>query len=415
MTYRPVFSAMLLSALLGLGALCPAAAPPALAAEGKQTAREQVGRPVQAAEQLLKQRKFKEALAKLQEADAVADKTPYEVYVIAATRAVAYLDTADYPATIKSLELVLSTGILPPAEALQRVETLAQLSYQVKNYPAVVEYAERYYRDGGKDEQPRLLAAQAYYLQNDFAGAAKTSRAVLRDAEKAGKPPGEPVLQMLASSEYQQKNDGGYVDALKRLAAAYPKPHYWRDLLAAVQRKPGFAGRFALDADRLMAAAGAMDTPDRYMEAAQLALQAGLPGDAKSLLDKGYATGVLGQGAAAERQQRLAAMADRQSSADINGLAQLAKEAGAAANGLPWVKLGEAYASYGQYDNAVAALQKGIQKGGLKYPEDAKLHLGIAYLQAKQPAKAKEMLSSVTGADGAQDLAQLWLILGGVK
>jgi hypothetical protein len=51
----------------------------------------------------------------------------------------------------------------------------------------------------------------------------------------------------------------------------------------------------------------------------------------------------------------------------------------------------------------------------LGYPDDAKLHLGIAYLFAKQPAKAKEVLGSVKSANGAHDLAQLWLIQAGMR
>lgn len=385
------------------------------AADSKLTAREQVGKPVQAAEQLLKQKKFKEALAKLQEADAVANKTPYEVYAIEGTRAAVYFESGDVPATIKAVAAELATGILPPAEALKRVAMLAQLSYQTKDYSSVVAFADRYYRDGGKDLEPRLLTAQAYFLQNDFANAARSSRALIADVGKIGQPPSEPVLQMLANSEFRLKNDAGYVDALMQLVAIYPKQSYWRDLLAAVRRKPGFANRLALDVERLAAAAGAMDTPDQFIEAAQRALQAGLPGDAKSLLERGYAGGTLGKGAGADRQQRLLAMASQQSGEDLKALASLAKEADAAATGLPWVKLGEAYASYGQYDNAIAAFQKGIGKGGLREPEDAKLHLGVAYLQAKQTARAKEVLGSVGGTDGAPDLARLWLILGGVR
>jgi tetratricopeptide (TPR) repeat protein len=389
---------------------------PGAAAQGTQAAREQVGKPVQAAEQLLKQKKLKEALAKLREADAVPNKSPYEIYVIEATRAAVDLDAADDPAAIKALEAALSTGILPPAEALPRVATMALLAYRIKDYPAVVTYAERYYNEGGGDPAPRLLMAQAYYLRDDFADAAKTSRLVLQDAEKAGKPPSETVLQMLASSEFKQGNEAGYRAALTRLVAASPKRQYWIDLLAAVQRKPGFAGgRLALDLDRLRAATGAMDRPDQYMDAAQLALQAGLPGDAKAFLDKGYAAGVLGKGAEAERQKRLAEMASRQSVEDIKGLAGLPKEAEGAATGLPWVRLGEAYAGYGRYDEAIAALQKGIAKGGLDYPDDARLHLGIAYINAKRAEKAKATLAAVRAADGAQDLAQLWLIAGGVK
>ncbi len=384
----------------------------AAAAPAKQTAREQVGKPVEAAEQLVKQKKLKEALAKLAEADAVPDKSPYEVYIIEATRAVVDIDSADYPAAIKAIDAVLSTGMLPPAEALQRRATLVELAYQTKDYPAVVTYAERYYEAGGEDAAPRLLMAQADYLQNDFADAARASQMVLQDEQKAGKPPSESVLQMLASSNYKQKDEAGYIDALKQLVATHPKQQYWVELLAAVRRKPGFADRLALDLDRLTAAVGAMERPEQYMEAAQLALEAGLPGDAKTLLDKGYAAGILGKGAGAERQQRLADMAKRESAGDDDGLARLAREAETAASGLSWIKLGDAYASYGRYESAIAAYQKGIAKGGLVHPDDAQLHLGLAYLAGKQGEKAKAALSAVSAGDGARDLAQLWLIEG---
>ncbi len=412
---RAMRQSLILRALLLAALLAPLGARPdarAVAAEEKLTAREQVGKPVQAAEQLLKQKRYKEALAKLQEADAVPAKTSYETYVIEATRAVVALETGDYPGTIKALDAVLATGILPPAEALKRVETLVQLSYQAKNYAGVVAYGERYYKEGGSGDGPRLLMAQAYYLQNDFANAARTSRELAQRDQRAGRKTGETLLQLLVSSEYKQKNDAGYRDALMRLVGSYPKREYWRDLLASVQRQPGFADRLTLDLDRLMAATDTLETQDQYMEAAQLALQAGLPGDAKALLDKGYAAGVLGKGAGADRQQRLAALAAKQSAEDVKTLPQLAHEADAARDGLPWVKLGEADASYGRYDDAIAAYQKGLQKGGLKHPEDAQLHLGVAYLQAGQKDKAQASLGAVTGADGVRDLAQLWLLAG---
>ena len=56
-------------------------------AQEKQTARPEVGQPVAQAGELLKAKKYKEALQKLAAADAVPDKTPYERYVIEGTRA----------------------------------------------------------------------------------------------------------------------------------------------------------------------------------------------------------------------------------------------------------------------------------------------------------------------------------------
>jgi tetratricopeptide (TPR) repeat protein len=412
----PVFGPLVLAAMLGLagGSVVPAIFA-ATALAQKATAREQVGKPVEAAELLLKQKKYKDALAKLHQADAVAGKTPYEVYLIAATRAAIDLEAGDDSGAIEALEAALATGILPPADALKRVETLGQLNYQAKNYAKAAEYGGRYYSGGGKDPQPRILMAQAYFLMGDAANAAKTSLEAVRADEVAGRPPSEPTLQMLAAAQYKLGDAAGYAGTLTRLVAIDPKKEYWAGVLTAIQKAPGFSGRFALDIARLSAAADTLEKPDQYMAAAELALQMAQSGTAKSLLDKGYAAGVLGTGPAAPRQQRLAAMASRQVEDDVKTLPQLAKDAEAAPDGPASVKLGEAYASFDRYGEAIAAFQKALQKGGLKYPDDAKLHLGLAYLKAGDPAKAKLTLNSVTGADGAQALARLWLIEAGIK
>jgi hypothetical protein len=385
----------------------------ACAAEAPATAREQVGKPVEQAQLLERQKKFAEALVRLKEADAVPNKSPYETYIVEEARAAALIGSGDYPAAVKALEAVLATRFLPPQDAARRLITIVQLDYQLKDYPSTIAAAQRYYKEGGTDPGPRLLMAQSYYLANDFANAAKTIRDVLAADERAGKPPDEGLLQALARSEFTMKNTGGYIDAQERLVASHPKPQYWAELCGALQQKPGFAPRLRLDLDRLAVAVGAFTTPEQFVDAAELALQAGFPGDAKAFLDKGYAAGVLGKGQAAERQKRLADMAKRQSDEDVQGLAAQAKEAEGAANGTALAKLGEAYTSYGRFADAGAALEMSIRKGGLANPDDVQLRLGVAYLKGGQSAKAKAALSAVRAQDGASDLARLWLIESG--
>lgn len=381
-------------------------------AHAQETARPEIGKSVEQAGQLLKQKKYKDALAKLAAADQVPDKTTYERYVIEGTRAAVDQAAGDYPGTIKALRAVLATGMLPPQEVLSRLMTLVQLDYQVKDYVAVINDANRYYQEGGAADEPRLLQVQSYYTQHDFANAARAIHLILDTDQKAGKKPDENLLLTLLNSAYQQKDEAGRIDALERLAWFYPKPQYWSDLIAAVAKKPGFASRLTLDLDRLKIATGAATAASDYMDAAQLALLAGLPAEAKALLDKGYAAGVLGKDAGADREKRLADMAAQQAADAAKTLDRQASQAGTAANGVAAEKLGETYASYGQYDKAIAAYSQAIQKGGMQNPEDAKLHLGMAYLAAGQKDKARETLSGVGGADGTRDLAQLWLIAG---
>jgi Tetratricopeptide repeat len=380
------------------------------AAAESPAARPAIGRPVQQAQILVREKKYEAALAKLKEAASVRNPSPYEAYIIAETRAAAFLASGNDAEAAGALEAVLATRFLAPAEAAQRLLTLVELEYRLKDWPKTVAMAKRYQAAGGRARAPQLLMAQALYLEGDFAGAAQSLAARARADAAEGRPADESLLRTLASAADKAGDEAGYVDALERLARLDSKPDYWRPLLHAVAAKPGFAPRLALALDRLMVATGAMTSETQYVEAAERALQAGFPGDAENFLAKGREAGLLGTGAGAAREQRLADMARHLARADAATLASLGAEADRARDGLAAVKLGEAYASYGRYDAAIAALAKGLAKGGLEHADDARLDLGIAYLHKGEADKAKAVLLSIAGDDGTADLARLWLI-----
>jgi hypothetical protein len=100
---------------------------------------------------------------------------------------------------------------------------------------------------------------------------------------------------------------------------------------------------------------------------------------------------------------------------DQAGLDAKAAAAKAAPDGIALVQTGMDYVGYKQFDKGIPLIEAGIAKGGLKHPDDAKLHLGYAYLQAGQKSKAIQALKSVQGTDGAADLARLWLIYANQK
>ena len=110
------------------------------------------------------------------------------------------------------------------------------------------------------------------------------------------------------------------------------------------------------------------------------------------------------------RHKRLRDLANRQAAEDQKAMAEAEKQINAAKDGNALVALGAAYVSTHQFDKGIVLLEQGIAKGNLKRAEDAKLHLGIAYLQAGNKAKASSTLKTVQGADGAADLARLWMI-----
>ena len=93
-------------------------------------------------------------------------------------------------------------------------------------------------------------------------------------------------------------------------------------------------------------------------------------------------------------------------------LAKNVEEAQAAKDGNELVKVGTIYHSMGQHDKAVELIEKGIAKGGLKRPDDAKLRLALAMAASpKSKAKGLQALRAVGGNDGTADVARLYTVV----
>jgi hypothetical protein len=150
---------------------------------------------------------------------------------------------------------------------------------------------------------------------------------------------------------------------VERLLANYPKREYWASAIHNVVTQPGYQHRLALDVFRLKLETGTLRTTAEYLDYAQMALVEHLPAEAKRVIDKGYAAGLLGVGADAKRHRRL-------------------------------------------QDLAAKTLADGDEKRG----EPSKLQLGYAYYTAGQKEKALQVFASVEGTDSAAALARLWVI-----
>ena len=132
----------------------------------------------------------------------------------------------------------------------------------------------------------------------------------------------------------------------------------------------------------------------------------------RQIVEKGVQAGTLKSDDKTEqgRYDRLLAGAKKQSDRDQASLPQLAKEAEKATQGQADVALGQAYLSYGMLDEAIAALQRGIKKGGVTDIDEAQISLGIAYLKKGQKDQARQAFKAVKAESKWSDLADLWSI-----
>ena len=409
---KPALSAAALSLALLAGLVAPStmlASQNAFAADEKPkppSVGPKVAKPLKEAQDLGAAKKFTEALAKVQEAEAVPGKTPYENYVVEEVTAYIYANLQDYPNAAKAIEATLLSGQMDPALVPPRMKSLSGLYYQSKNYPKSIEWAEKYVKETS-DPEMQILIGQAYYIQKAFKPAADALRQGIKLADAKSTPVKEDWLQVLMSSEYELGNTSGVQGALESLVQRYPSPKYWEDLLSIMEKSLKGSSKTSLDIYRLMFKTGVMKRPEEYTEMAELALQQGSPGEAKVVMQKGLEAGVLGQGSQKAQHASILARATSQSDSDQKQLAKGAEEAKAKPTGEADVKFGEAFWSYGQYDKAVDAIQRGLKKG-VKDKDDGQLRLGLAYLGAGNRAQALEAFSAITPNTPSAQVAKLW-------
>lgn len=381
-------------------------------AAATESLRPAVGKPLQSAQKLIQARKFKEALGPIAEAEKVGAQTDYERFVTARMKGTAMAGAGDPDGAAAAFENVLASKRLSRDERLNIIEGVAGAYFRAQKYPRAAQWVRTYEAQGGRSPAVLNLLPQAHYLAGDYPRAAQEMAARVAAVEKAGGKPDEDQLKLLASSLQKKGDAAGYARALESLVRYYPSPAYWADVIQRTANRPGVSRNLELDSYRLMHATGTLLQARDYMEAAQLAVQAGLPGEAKRYVDEAYDKRIFGSGEAAqtERQSRLRTLVDKKAADDRKYIAGTDADAAKAPGGDPLVKTGLAYVTYGEFQKGIAMMEQGVRKGGLKFVDQSRLHLAYGYFVAGEKAKARRALGEVQGADGAADFARLWSI-----
>lgn len=410
---KPRTPALLLSATfaaalsLGLGIGARAADKP------KPTVSREIGKDLQEAQKADQTGNFREALEHLDKANAYAKKTPYDQHIINQLSYYAYIKSHDFNAAVKPMESLIDDGFTDPTDVKNLIKGLGVIAYQNKNYDKAVQYGERAVKGGFADANTNTLVSQSYYLKGDYRTSLKFTRSLVDQQVKGGEMPKESELEIILNSCIKLMDDSCTTHSLEQMVTYYPKPEYWQDLITSMYNSKEAENNDSdmLNIYRLANDVGALKQAREYNDMAQLSLELGIPGEAQRVLEKGFGQSVFNDAQSRERAQRLLDKAKKEAVTDQASLPKLQQEAATASTGEKDVALGTAYLSYQKYDQAVMALQQGIEKGGLKDAAQAKLTLGIAQLKAGNKDAALKSFRDVKGDDPVmQRLANLWSV-----
>lgn len=407
---------------LAFGACAVAVAPfvsSSVYAADEQKVSVKVGKPLQEALTAGQQKKWDEAAAKLRDAEKIEEKTPYDQFKIDEIFGWVYSNQKKYKEAAVSYEKTLNSSFLPSEDADMRLRAVASLYLQAKDLQKAAEYLQRLQKAHPADTVVGEQLAQVYYQLGQYKPAIDAIQNVIASAEKAGQQPKEPWLQILLTSAFKLQDNKGsqnslVLGTLEKLVRYYPKPVYWENLLSGMTQQTNDLkdkDTYNFELYRLMLDIGTLKKPEDYVEFAQLANKGlGLPGEAEIALEAGFMNGVLGNGPDKDKHSRLLKDAKEAAAADKNSLPDQEKKAKQAPTGQPDVGLGEAYSSYGQYPQAIEAIERGLKKGSVKNRDQAQIALGVAYLRANQKDKAKAAFKAVNPDSELGRIASLWAL-----
>ena len=387
-----------IAALALVAALSVVAAPAAIAEKVSSA----VGKPFMEAQRAVQAGNMDEALQSLAKARA-ASKTTFEKLQVSEMFAFIYARQRNYGAAADAYETSLSLS--PTQGRSQRLNTICQMRYQARTMEKALAACGRVARENPTGATYGLLASM-YRQQRQYAASNNAVQSALR-AGGAGST--EALLQMQYANYAALRDAAGQRRALEALIANKPSRDNWERLQALVEQKLPPKPRMDLDMDRIRLVTGVTAKAEQYMLMAQLSLEAGLPGEAVSVLAKGSAAKLLGSGVEKARQDRLIAKAKADAAADQAALPAFDKEAQTATDGKKELLLGQRYVSYAKFSDGIAAIKRGIGKGGFDAGE-GQLRLGQALYAAGRRAEAQRAFDAVPAGNPYAAVANLWSI-----
>ena len=390
---------------LGLGFVTPsayAAAARQQQPEGPVLGR-QVGVPLTAAQTAYNANDIATALAKVAEANTVEEKTPFEVYHIEKLYGLIYVKQQDFANAVIHLNNAVDTGQMPEEDKPPLMRTMMLLNYNVKDYDRAIQYGAQGVNYPNWDAQSDQVMLTAYYFKEDYAGAEQFGLSAIARRDAAGEQVTGEFLSVLYNSQLRLDRQDAARLTMEKLAVVDPTPDHWSAVIDFAYATPNIPEHVLLNLYRLRLRTGSMAAPD-YGGMANLDIKLGLPTEAKSVLDKAVAAGMM---SAADTAGPMAEV-NRAISGEQEALADFERLAAASASGDLDIKLGESLWTLGRAAESETAIRRGIQKGGLADTADAYLTLGIVLLDQGKMEEARQAFAQAAQSATTAQAAHVW-------
>ena len=329
----------------------------------------------------------------------------YELANVYNLYAFIYYSREDYRNALKAYENVVSQPDIPLAMEINTRFTIAQLYFVQEDWNRGIDALLKWF---DMTETPNanayVLLAQGYYQLKDYDKALFNVEKAISMFNEKGKVPKEQWYNLARFLYFEKGNINKTVDVLEILLTHYPKKQYWVQLshMYGEQKK---------ETDQLSAmetayVQGMLDKGTEQVTMAYLYLNADVPYKAAKVMDKGLKDGSIED---KSKNWEVAGSAWRQAREVDKAIPAMEKAAAKSDTGELYARLGNIYLDGDQNSKAATAINKGLSRGGVKRPDNARLVLGMAYFNMKEYSKAREAFKAAARDKRSAKYADQWI------
>jgi tetratricopeptide (TPR) repeat protein len=331
--------------------------------------------------------------------------SPYELAQIWNISAYSYYLQENYAEAIKSYDQVLAQPDLPEALLLSTLKTKAQLQFTQEDYEAALKTIRVLMASIAEPSADVLmLEGQALFQLGRYDEALKPIRSAIDLYRDQGQTPKENWLLLLRVIYFEQKDYDSMIDVVKELIIYYPKDTYILTLAGIYSELGDTMKQLVLT--EVLYEKGYLNSASHITNLANLYLLHGLPYKAAVLLEREMGDDIVKSN---ERNLRLLSQAWYQAREDQKAIPPLERAAKMSSDGELYVRLAQANINLEKWTEASAAVQKGLQLGGLKRNDTANIMLGMALFNQKRLEQARRAFQIAAADKRSSRAANQWI------
>jgi tetratricopeptide (TPR) repeat protein len=318
----------------------------------------------------------------------------------------------DYSQSLRYYEQVIAQPDIPLAMEINTRFTIAQLYFVQEKWQQGIDALLMWFE---MNEKPNagsyVLLAQGYYQVKRYDLALDNVETAIAMHEGEGKLPKEQWYNLARFLYFDKEDFDSALDVLNTLIIYYPKKQYWVQASHLYGEKKDEPRQLAL-----MEAAyeqGFLDRSSELVTMAYLYLNAEVPYYAGSVIEKGFSDELVED---KSKNYELAGSAWAQAQEVAKSIPMMEKAAAKSEEGELYVRLGNVYLDGDQFQKSADSIIKGLNKGGVKRPDQARLALGMAYFNLGDYDEARKAFraASKEGArrkewERSKEMAQQWI------